>query len=82
MKLHEYLAYGLPVVSTDLPEIRDHAPPVTIASDAQGFVSAIERSLADGRRTSPPRGAPWRQRVDEMVTLISRALAERRGGVG
>jgi glycosyltransferase involved in cell wall biosynthesis len=82
VKLHEYLAYGLPVVSTDLPEIREHAPPVSIASDAQGFASAIERSLADGPGTSPPRGAPWRRRVDEMVALVSQALAGRREGAG
>lgn len=77
VKLHEYLAYGLPVVSTDLPEIREHAPPVTIATGPEGFLTAIERALADGPAAGPRRGTPWEERVDEMVALISRALEER-----
>jgi glycosyltransferase involved in cell wall biosynthesis len=76
IKLQEYLAQGLPVVSTDLPEVRRFAPPVEIASDAAGFAAAIERALASGRRVPHP-GLTWEDRVDEMVAWVTKAILER-----
>jgi len=57
IKLREYLAAGLPVVSTPIPEAKLFAPEVTLASDVDSFVAAcrdaIARStLADRRRRS------------------------------
>lgn len=76
IKLHEYLAHGLPVVSTDLPEVRPFAPAVEIASDPEGFEAAIERALKQGRTPVGRRpGVRWDQRVDEMVTIVAGALA-------
>lgn len=75
IKLHEYLAHGLPVVSTDLPEVRRFSPPVELARDPQSFVGAIERSLRRGRSTTPARGVRWEERADEMVALVADALA-------
>ena len=74
VKLHEYLAVGLPVVSADLPEVRPHSPPVRIAEGVEGFRRAIEEALADGRR-EPVRGPGWDRRVDEMIAHAERALS-------
>ncbi|MGE4441524.1 MAG: glycosyltransferase [Desulfomicrobium sp.] len=45
IKLLEYLACGLPVVSTDMPEVRRFSEHVHIASDTNNFVRCIEVAL-------------------------------------
>ena len=45
LKLLEYLACGLPVVSTDMPEVWNYSGVVCIAKDFEGFLSELERSL-------------------------------------
>src|SRR5258708_4488035 len=48
-KLNEYLVMGIPVVATDLPEIRrfnrDHGDVVQVAGTADAFAAAIRQSL-------------------------------------
>ena len=48
-KLNEYLVMGIPVVATDLPEIRrfiaDHGDVVSVGADADSFAAAIRRAL-------------------------------------
>lgn len=46
IKLREYLAAGLPVVATPLPEVARNQPYVTVADGPDGFVAAIESALA------------------------------------
>jgi GT2 family glycosyltransferase len=55
IKLKEYLALGLPVVSTRFPEIERYADWVSIADDADAFVAAVDDALSDGGRSTPPR---------------------------
>ncbi len=78
VKLREYLAHGLPVVSVDVPEVRPFAPPVRLATGADAFAEALAEALAEGRRP-PGRGAPtWDERVDEMAAHVARALERAR----
>jgi len=86
-KLNEYLVMGIPVVATDLPEIRRynarHGPLVDVASDAGAFAEAIRRALNDssppviGRRVAAAHQNSWDQRLSEMNALIDGALDER-----
>lgn len=46
LKAYEYLAAGLPVVSTRLPEL-DHLPLIRQVSSSREFVDAVECSLRD-----------------------------------
>lgn len=46
IKLYEYLAAGLPVVSTDIAEVRRHES-VRVAKSVGGFVKAIRAALKD-----------------------------------
>ncbi|MCB9849683.1 MAG: glycosyltransferase [Phycisphaerales bacterium] len=46
IKLREYLAAGLPVVSTSLPEVRPYAPDVAAIDGVDGFVQACRNALA------------------------------------
>ncbi len=47
IKLREYLAAGLPAVSTNLPEVRHFAPHVRIADDVSSFAAACRAAIAD-----------------------------------
>jgi len=89
-KINEYLAVGKPVVSTDLPPIREfneeHGVLLTTEARADQFLSAIERalSLPKDRRTLLERRrvaelAEWGGRLEAMAHLIERRLAEKKG---
>ncbi len=45
VKAYEYLSMGKPVVSTDLPEVREMGSVCTVATDASDFVTQIKKSL-------------------------------------
>jgi uncharacterized SAM-binding protein YcdF (DUF218 family)/glycosyltransferase involved in cell wall biosynthesis len=87
-KLNEYLAMGVPVVATDLPEIRrfnaEHGPSVAVAADTRQFVDAIRAALRPStdeervRRTEVARKNSWVSRIVDMSGLIENALDARR----
>jgi glycosyltransferase involved in cell wall biosynthesis len=45
LKLREYLAAGLPTVSTDLPEVRGYGDLVRIAVDTNDFIAQIKTAI-------------------------------------
>jgi glycosyltransferase involved in cell wall biosynthesis len=49
LKLYEYAACGLPVVSVDWPELRRLSAPIALADGPEDFIEALDRML-----TSPP----------------------------
>ena len=74
-KTPEYLAAGLPVVSTPIIDVKRHygiAHGVAIAADAPAFVAACEAALA-----LAPDG-PWRDEADVLLAASSwdRTVAE------
>src|SRR5581483_2852374 len=86
-KLNEYLVMGIPVVATDLPEIRGynarHGDIVEVAADAETFAAAIRRALNDssaadvGRRIGAAHENSWEKRVGQMMTFVDDALARK-----
>ncbi len=86
-KLNEYLVMGLPVVATDLPEIRRfndrHGGIVEVASDAATFATAIRRALNDSsppdveRRIAAAHANSWTSRIAAMNRLIDGAIERR-----
>jgi glycosyltransferase involved in cell wall biosynthesis len=80
VKLREYLAAGLPVVSVDVPEVREFAPPVRVASGPEEFLAQIEAALTDERprHRRSPRATSWEERAEEMIARMSEALHARR----
>ena len=69
LKAREYLAAGLPVVSTDIPEVRFLAA-CRIAADRDDFVRQLQAALADATpRASRARivqGESWESRLAEI----------------
>lgn len=77
MKVYEYLAAGLPVVTTPLPALAETTG-VVVAADAPATVAAVERALAeDGpaarrARSAAVRENSWEARLEEIDSYLSR----------
>jgi uncharacterized SAM-binding protein YcdF (DUF218 family)/glycosyltransferase involved in cell wall biosynthesis len=86
-KLNEYLVMGIPVVATDLPEIRrfnaQHGQLVEVAAGSEAFANAIRRALNDSsppdvaRRVAAAHENSWHSRIAAMNRLIDEALDRR-----
>jgi GT2 family glycosyltransferase/glycosyltransferase involved in cell wall biosynthesis len=82
IKLKEYLALGLPVVSTNFAELATYTDRVRVATAHGQFINAIRASLAEGGLRTPEqlrdsvRGFSWRSRAAELVTLADRPGAK------
>ena len=74
LKVREYLAAGLPVVSTDIPECRV-LPDCLIGTDHADFILKIESALADPKPREVISDAiaheSWDAKVDEIRALIA-----------
>jgi len=75
IKLREYLAAGLPVVSTPLPEVARGGLPALTAKTAHEFLNLIERVLKSGSDTREARSRSvatetWPQKVAEVVAHL------------
>lgn len=84
LKVHEYLAAGLPVVSVPLPEVEAKPGDVFLAGDAEGFAAAL-RSLCPLRdpasrirRHEAARADSWDVRVEQISELMESALKGKR----
>jgi len=78
IKLREYLSAGLPVVSTDLPEVRVYCQYCEIAGDFAAFEAAIEKALATDsavlhqQRSHAMRGETWERKVAAVCEQVMR----------
>jgi glycosyltransferase involved in cell wall biosynthesis len=76
MKVYEYLAAGLPVVTTELPALAG-VEAIAMAGDAHGFAAALDRALArDGdperrARSAAAAAHSWDARLAEIATAIA-----------
>jgi glycosyltransferase involved in cell wall biosynthesis len=81
IKLREYLAAGLAVVSTDLPEVRAYQPHVRIANGPEAFEVACREALADrspvarASRQAAVHDESWAARVDSVCEHVEATLA-------
>jgi len=81
IKLREYLAAGLPVVSTPLHDVSILRPLVTVANDGEQFVQAVEEAVATDSparrrmRSDAMRAHSWEARVRSIATTL-RALQQ------
>jgi glycosyltransferase involved in cell wall biosynthesis len=71
LKTVEYLAMGIPVVSTDLPEVRRFAPWATVATNRNEFVGAIATAV----HANSPDQRRSRRRKAELFSWSSVAEA-------
>lgn len=76
VKLYEYLAAGLPVISTDLPEVRRY-PQVRVGRTKEEFLQHIDEALLDDRipekiaeRQSVAASESWQVRAEQIAREI------------
>jgi len=79
LKMYEYLAAGLPVVSTRIPAAERNARILHIADDTAGFVGACRIAMQDAddavqQRIEFARANTWDARVEQIWDLISARL--------
>ncbi len=80
IKLKEYFALGIPVVSVDLPEIRTYEKVVRITNDKRKFSEAIKEEISGKHKASPEeideiaRKENWESKVEEISNIINRFL--------
>jgi uncharacterized SAM-binding protein YcdF (DUF218 family)/glycosyltransferase involved in cell wall biosynthesis len=87
VKLNEYLAMGVPVVATELPEIRRfndrHGDVLAVARDADEFAERVQVAMNDrhpdkaSRRVAVARENSWTVRLEQMSALIESAIRTR-----
>lgn len=76
LKLYEYLAAGLPVVSTEIPEVRAFGEDVHVAGTHEEFLALCERALVDdsaqarAARSRSVAKATWDDRIDAIYEAI------------
>lgn len=85
IKIYEYIAAGLPVVSTPFGQIQQSNDLIYVAGDAAAFGAAIEQgiqanspTLAAARRRYA-EGSSWRIRAALALGLMNAHLAHREG---
>ena len=83
LKTVEYLAMGIPVVSTDLPEVRRFTPWVTAAKGRDEFIGAIATAVkandSEGRqaRRRAAEQFSWSSVAEAMSSVIERIESTR-----
>jgi len=79
LKLREYLAAGLPVVATPLPEVERLGDLVRTATTPEEFLAEVEGLLARGRRgpslaeSAKMDGESWDGKMEELSRLLAAA---------
>lgn len=84
LKLYEYLAFGMPTVSVDIPSVRPFREIIRIAADGPDFIQQV-RSAACEEDTHLPavrravaRENSWEQRAEQLSRAIEEALERKR----
>ena len=76
IKLREYLAAGLPVVATPLPEVRPYASVVRVGATQEEFADALEQAVRDTSEASARQRMEavcketWLARVEHISALV------------
>ncbi|MGJ5813753.1 glycosyltransferase [Paludibaculum fermentans] len=79
IKLYEYFACGLPVVSATLPEVERYSDLVYLADDPKGFLRQLDMAMAESdstlacRRHEIAAGESWRVRCQDLERRLGLA---------
>ena len=84
IKMREYLSAGLPVVSSDIPEVRHYQKQCAVARDREEFLAACEKAIAEDSpeqrraRSEAMAGETWEKKVEALGEHVRRVARERR----
>jgi glycosyltransferase involved in cell wall biosynthesis len=74
MKVYEYLAAGLPVVTTPIPDVATLSPRVRVAAGVDEMVAALEEAAAGPQLSGPDPAV-----IDRDWSVVARRLLEHHG---
>jgi len=80
VKMYEYLATGIPVVSAAMPEVVRHEEVISIGRSKEDFLQKMEQVLHEDapairlKRQDVARANSWTDRIEKVVGIISDAL--------
>jgi glycosyltransferase involved in cell wall biosynthesis len=83
LKLLEYLAGGLPAVSTDIPEVRQYGEQVRVAGSPEAFIAACEKALAENspeqreKRSRFAEAHSWERRMETISDIAHDCIIKR-----
>lgn len=77
MKLYEYFASGLPVVSTNLNEVKNLNSPCFIADSPEGFVEKVQKAYRKGKDKEDYFQFAKRNSWDKRFELIKSIIYQR-----
>lgn len=80
MKFFEYLAAGKPIVSVNLPALREYSDMAYLAKSYEDFVLGIEKALDDSvekriKRSMIASQYTYKNRTEQMMLIIEKELA-------
>ncbi len=84
IKLKEYLALGLPIVSMQFPEAEHYSQFLSLANDHASFIAALRRTLEAEQATDPGKQraavahCDWVHRAADLATICDR-ISEGKG---
>jgi len=83
IKLREFLAAGLPVVASKLPEVKVYEPYVRTAEGVDDWLQALEEAMSDRSATADRcrselvAGEDWTVRVQAIGEALDMVIAQR-----
>jgi glycosyltransferase involved in cell wall biosynthesis len=83
LKINEYLAAGLPVVSTNFTDLQAFEPMVSVNDTAESFIEAIEHALQETDTTLPMQrlamaeGNSWENRGRQFANVLEQVLRQK-----
>lgn len=78
IKVKEYLALGLPIVSTAYPDVERYRGLLRVARSSTEFVALVRQTLVDGGPATPAKrrqavaGDSWDRRAAELMDMVDR----------
>ena len=86
LKAFVYCALHVPVVSTDIANLGELAPLVSVASDHDDFIAKVDAAIRAGRAPITPtadavlRRNSWQSRITVITDLVDEALRRKAAG--
>ncbi len=83
LKMFEYLAAGLPIVSTRINGFRDHPELVHLADGPESFIAAVRAAMSEpaelmGARQQAAAPHTWESRLEAIIAVCEACLERRR----
>ncbi|MEW6738679.1 MAG: glycosyltransferase [Nitrospirota bacterium] len=84
VKFYEYLASGVPIVATRLPDLEPLSDYAYLVNDRDGFTSALQHAIAEDspekrkKRTEIAKNHSWEMRYSQVDAIINKSFGNKK----